>query len=71
VVTNSTVWAARVRRHSAVLVGVPAALSAGVFAGCAVLVPALGVVGVGWAWLGTQSLLAAVILVRRATARAR
>ena len=66
VVTNATVWAARVRRDSAVLVGLPAVQSVAVFAGTLVLVPLLGVVGAGWAWLGTQCVLAAVILLRRA-----
>jgi O-antigen/teichoic acid export membrane protein len=65
VVTNSAVWEARVRRDRAVLVGVPATLSAAVIVGTVVLVPAMGVTGAGWAWLVAQSVLAAVILLRR------
>jgi O-antigen/teichoic acid export membrane protein len=67
VVTNSTVWEARVRRDRAVLVGLPATLSAAVILGTVVLVPAMGVTGAGWAWLVAQSVLAAVILLRRRT----
>jgi O-antigen/teichoic acid export membrane protein len=69
VVTNSTVWEARVSRNRAVLVGLPAALSVSVFAGTVILVPMMGITGAGWAWLTAQSVLAAVILLRRLRAR--
>jgi O-antigen/teichoic acid export membrane protein len=65
VVTNSALWEARVRRQRAVQVGLPAAISAVVIAATLVLVPAVGIVGVGWAWLCAQSVAAAVILLYR------
>ncbi|GAA0948573.1 hypothetical protein GCM10009559_48310 [Pseudonocardia zijingensis] len=69
VITNSTVWEARVSRNRAVLVGQPAALCALVITGTVVLVPMIGITGAGWAWLGGQCLVAAGILVRRRLAR--
>jgi O-antigen/teichoic acid export membrane protein len=65
IVTNSALWEARVRRHRAVQFGLPAATAAAVIGSTVVLVPALGITGVGWAWLGAQSVAAAVILVLR------
>lgn len=66
VVTQATVWAARVQRRGAVLFSVPAALSAIVFVGTWLLMPALGVTGAGAAWLGAQIVVAtAVLLLRR------
>jgi O-antigen/teichoic acid export membrane protein len=70
VVTNSALWEARVRRIRAVQFGLPAAISAVVIVATFVLVPAVGIVGVGWAWLTAQSLAAAVILIYRRRARA-
>jgi O-antigen/teichoic acid export membrane protein len=69
VVTNSTVWEARVNRRRAVLVGLPAGLCALVIIGTVVLVPMIGITGAGWAWLGAQCLAAAVVLLRRRLAR--
>jgi O-antigen/teichoic acid export membrane protein len=65
VVTNSALWEARVRRIRTVQFGLPAAISAVVIVATLVLVPAVGIVGVGWAWLVAQSVAAAVILVYR------
>ncbi len=65
VVTNSALWEARVRRRRAVQFGLPAAISAVVIAASLLLLPAVGIVGVGWAWLGAQSVAAAAILVHR------
>jgi O-antigen/teichoic acid export membrane protein len=70
VVTNSTVWEARVSRHRPVLVGLPAGLCVLVMTGTFVLVPMMGITGAGWAWLGAQCLVAAVVLLRRRGARA-
>jgi O-antigen/teichoic acid export membrane protein len=69
VVTNSTVWEARVSRHRAVLVGLPAGLCALVMIGTFVLVPLMGITGAGCAWLGAQCLVAGVVLLRRRMAR--
>jgi O-antigen/teichoic acid export membrane protein len=69
VVTNSALWEARVRRNRAVQFGLPAATSAAVIAGTLVLIPAIGITGAGWAWLGAQSVAAAVILLHRRGAR--
>ncbi len=65
VVTNSTVWEARVRRHRPVLVGLPAGLCTLVMIGTFVLVPMMGITGAGWAWLGAQCVVAAGVLLRR------
>lgn len=69
VITNSTVWAARVSRRRSVLVGQPAALCALVIVGTVVLVPMIGITGAGWAWLGAQCLVAAAVLLQRRMAR--
>jgi O-antigen/teichoic acid export membrane protein len=69
VVTSSTTWAARVSRRGAVLFGLPAVLCVAVVAGSWVLMPVLGVTGTGWAWLGAQCAVAAVILVGRRMSR--
>jgi len=69
VVTNSTVWEARVTRHRATLIGLPAALCALVMTGTFVLVPLVGITGAGWAWLGAQCLVAALVLLRRRATR--
>jgi O-antigen/teichoic acid export membrane protein len=65
VVTQSTIWSARVRRQGAVLFGLPAVLAAMVIGGSWLLLPVLGVTGTGVAWLAAQSLLAVTILVQR------
>jgi O-antigen/teichoic acid export membrane protein len=69
VVTNSALWEARVRRQRAVQFGLPAAISAVVIVATVVLVPTVGIVGVGWAWLTAQSIAAVVILLHRWKAR--
>jgi O-antigen/teichoic acid export membrane protein len=66
VVTWSTVWSARVRRDGRVLFGLPAAITTAVIAGSWYLMPVMGVVGTGVAWLGAQSVAAAGVLVVRA-----
>ncbi|MGH3587748.1 MAG: lipopolysaccharide biosynthesis protein, partial [Pseudonocardia sp.] len=63
VITWSTVWAARVRRDGRVLFGLPAAVTTTVIAGSWFLMPVMGVVGTGVAWLGTQCVAAAAILL--------
>jgi len=65
VVTNSALWEARVRRDRAVQFGLPAATSAAVITSTLVLIPTMGITGVGWAWLGAQSVAAAAILLHR------
>jgi O-antigen/teichoic acid export membrane protein len=66
VITWSTVWAARVRRDGRVLFGLPAAITTAVIAGSWFLMPVMGVVGTGVAWLGAQSVAAAGVLLARA-----
>ncbi len=69
VITWSTVWAARVRRDGRVLFGLPAAITTTVIAGSWFLMPVMGVLGTGVAWLGAQSVAAAGILLVRAARR--
>ncbi|OLT06278.1 hypothetical protein BJF90_17540 [Pseudonocardia sp. CNS-004] len=69
VVTWSTVWAARVRRDGRVLFGLPAVITTAVIAGSWYLMPVMGLVGTGVAWLGAQGLAAAGILLARAVRR--
>jgi O-antigen/teichoic acid export membrane protein len=66
VVTWSTVWSARVRRDGRVLFGLPAAITTAVIAGSWYLMPVMGVLGTGVAWLGAQSVAAAGVLLVRA-----
>jgi O-antigen/teichoic acid export membrane protein len=66
VITWSTVWAARVRRDGRILFGLPAAVTTAVIAGSWFLMPVMGVLGTGVAWLGTQSVAAAGVLLVRA-----
>jgi O-antigen/teichoic acid export membrane protein len=66
VVTASTVNAARVRQRMGVLFGVPATLSVIVIVASWLLMPRLGIVGVGIAWLTAQTLVAAGILIATA-----
>ncbi|OZM79955.1 lipopolysaccharide biosynthesis protein [Pseudonocardia sp. MH-G8] len=65
-ITWSTVWAARVRRDGRVLFWLPAAITTAVIGGSWFLMPVLGIVGTGVAWLGVQSVAAAGVLVVRA-----
>ncbi len=69
VVVRAAVAAARVQRRAAVLVGLPAALAASVLGGTWLLTPRLGLVGVGVALLGAETVAAAAVLVlgRRAS----
>jgi O-antigen/teichoic acid export membrane protein len=69
VITWSTVWAARVRRDGRVLFALPAAITTAVIAGSWFLMPVMGVVGTGVAWLGAQSVAAAGVLLVRALRR--
>jgi len=69
VITWSTVWAARVRRDGRVLFGLPAAITTTVIAGSWFLMPVMGVLGTGVAWLGAQSVAAAGVLLVRAARR--
>jgi aminoglycoside phosphotransferase (APT) family kinase protein len=66
VITNSTVNAARVRQRMGVLFGVPATLAVLVILGSWVLMPHMGITGVGLAWLIAQSLMAVGILIATA-----
>jgi O-antigen/teichoic acid export membrane protein len=66
VITWSTVWAARVRRDGRVLFGLPAAITTAVITGSWLLMPVMGVLGTGVAWLGAQSIAAAGVLLVRA-----
>jgi O-antigen/teichoic acid export membrane protein len=66
VITSSAVWAARVRRDGRVLFGLPAAITTAVIAGSWFLMPVLGVLGTGVAWLGAQTVAAAGVLLARA-----
>jgi O-antigen/teichoic acid export membrane protein len=66
VITWSSVWAARVRRDGRVLFGLPAAVTTAVIAGSWFLMPVMGVVGTGVAWLGAQTVAAAGVLLVRA-----
>jgi O-antigen/teichoic acid export membrane protein len=62
-VTSATVSAARVRRRGLVQFGVPAAAAVLVIGGSWLLLPVLGIVGAGLAWLVGQSLVALVIML--------
>jgi O-antigen/teichoic acid export membrane protein len=68
VVTTTEVNAARVRRRTGVLFGLPAAVATAVVGASWLLMPVLGLPGVGVAWLGVQTAAAgAVLLARRRT----
>jgi hypothetical protein len=56
-------WAARVRRDGRVLFGLPAAITTAVIAGSWLLMPVIGLLGTGVAWLSAQSLAAAGVLL--------
>jgi O-antigen/teichoic acid export membrane protein len=67
VITSSAVWAARVRRDGRVLFGLPAAITTAVIAGSWFLMPVMGVLGTGVAWLGAQTVAAAGVLLVQAS----
>jgi O-antigen/teichoic acid export membrane protein len=67
VVTTTAVNAARVRRRMGVLFGLPAAVGTAVIVASWLLMPALGLAGVGAAWLGVQTVAAAAVLLRGRT----
>jgi O-antigen/teichoic acid export membrane protein len=71
VITWSAVWAARVRRDGRVLFGLPAAITTAVIAGSWILMPVMGVLGTGVAWLGAQTVAAVGVLLARASRRGR
>ncbi|MEU7818459.1 phosphotransferase [Pseudonocardia sp. NPDC049154] len=62
-VTSATVSAARVRRRGRVQFAVPAAAAVLVIGGSWLLLPVLGIVGAGLAWLVGQSVVALVIMI--------
>ncbi|OZM83547.1 lipopolysaccharide biosynthesis protein [Pseudonocardia sp. MH-G8] len=65
VVVTETLFAARVRQQRSVLLGVPAVLALLVIPPALVLMPVLGLTGVGVALVVGQSLMAVAILVQR------
>jgi O-antigen/teichoic acid export membrane protein len=64
VIVTAALFGARVRQQRAVLVGVPAAVAVLVIPPALVLMPTLGLAGVGGALLVGQSVVAAAILIR-------
>jgi O-antigen/teichoic acid export membrane protein len=70
-VVTTTVNAARVRRRTGVLFGLPAAVATAVVVGAWLLMPAFGPAGAGLAWLVAQTAAAAAVLGHRAVRRAR
>jgi O-antigen/teichoic acid export membrane protein len=64
VIITAALFGARVRQQRAVLVGVPAAVAVLVIPPALVLMPTLGLAGVGVALLVGQSVVAAAILIR-------
>jgi O-antigen/teichoic acid export membrane protein len=70
-ITSSTVWAARVRRDGRVLFGLPAATTTAIILMSWFLMPVMGVIATGVAWLGVQSVTAAGVLLARAIRRRR
>jgi O-antigen/teichoic acid export membrane protein len=67
----SVVWAARVRGDGRVLFCLPAAITVAVITGSWILMPAMGVLATGVAWLAVQSLAAVGVLLVQAHQRAR
>ena len=65
VVTGVYVSIQRARRDMRAVISLYAVLGVAVVAGTVLLVPVLGVTGAGVAWLGAQSVLAAVLLATR------
>ncbi len=63
VVNWSMVWAARVRRDGRILFGLPAAITIAVITGSWLLMPTMGVIGTGVAWLAAQSVAAVGVLL--------
>jgi len=70
-IMSSTVWAARVRRDGRVLFGLPAATTTAIILMSWFLMPVMGVIATGVAWLGVQSVTAAGVLLARAIRRRR
>jgi O-antigen/teichoic acid export membrane protein len=64
VIVTAALFGARVRQQRAVLLGVPAVLAVLVIPSALVLMPALGLAGVGVALVVGQSVVAAAILIR-------
>jgi O-antigen/teichoic acid export membrane protein len=64
VIVTAAIFGARVQQQRAVLVGVPAAVAVLVIPPALVLMPALGLAGVGVALLVGQSVVAVAILIR-------
>jgi hypothetical protein len=69
VVTTTAVNTARVRRRMGVLFGLPAAVATAVIVASWLLMPVLGLDGVGVAWLGVQTVAAGAVLVGQRRAR--
>ncbi|OLT04418.1 hypothetical protein BJF90_22505 [Pseudonocardia sp. CNS-004] len=67
----SVVWAARVRGDGRVMFGLPASISVAVIAGSWLLMPAMGLLATGIAWLAAQSLAALGVLLVDARNRMR
>jgi O-antigen/teichoic acid export membrane protein len=67
VIVTAALFGARVQQQRAVLLGVPAAVAVLVIPLALVLMPTLGLTGVGVALLVGQSVVAAAILVRHWT----
>jgi O-antigen/teichoic acid export membrane protein len=63
VVVGLAVSLAHVRRQMRRVLGIHAAMAVLTFAGAEAGLRVLGLVGAGWAWLGTQTLLAVVLLL--------
>lgn len=63
VITAVFVSAARVRRRMRIVVGTLLSLCTVVLVISLVLIPTFGIAGVGWAWLGAETAVAAVLLV--------
>ncbi len=64
-VTMSAVSAARARRRTGVALAILGSLCAIVVAASLVLLPVMGIDGVGWAWLVAQSVIAAAVMIFR------
>ncbi|OLS98483.1 hypothetical protein BJF90_09520 [Pseudonocardia sp. CNS-004] len=71
VIVTAALFGARVQQQRAVLLGVPAAVAVLVIPPALVLMPVLGLAGVGVALLAGQSVVAVAILIRYAMTRSR
>ncbi|MFC5993653.1 lipopolysaccharide biosynthesis protein [Pseudonocardia hispaniensis] len=67
IITTSTVSVARVRRQVPLLFAVPASVAVLTIGLSLLTLPRWGVIGVGAAWLTSQTLVASVVLVLRST----